>query len=64
MRAVANTFFAALVAISMPAAAQTSTPVTTNNGTPPSGINDILAVGTFGADDRRRFLVSRCQDHR
>ena len=36
MRTVATTFFAAVVAVSMPAGAQTSTPVTTNNGAPPS----------------------------
>ncbi len=36
MRSVAKTVFAAVVAILMPAHAQTSTPVTTNNGTPPS----------------------------
>ena len=36
MRPVANTLFAAVIAFSIPVGAQTTTPVTTNNGTPPS----------------------------
>ena len=36
MRTAANTFFAVVVAVSVPVWGQTSTPVTTNNGTPPT----------------------------
>jgi len=36
MRTVANALFTAVVIVSIPVRAQTSTPVTTNNGTPPS----------------------------
>ena len=36
MRPVANILFAAVIAFSIPVGAQTTTPVTTNNGTPPS----------------------------
>src|SRR6185437_9740284 len=47
-RTVAATFFAAVVAVSMPAGAQTSTPVATNNGTPPSAPSVPLAAPAPG----------------
>ena len=50
MRTFAKTLFAALVVVATSAAAQTSTPVTTNNGTPPSAPATSLPSAPVGTD--------------